>query len=135
MRALILTGFLGFATLTGCAFPGVFKLNIQQGNIVTPEMLDQLEKGMTPKQVQFVMGLPVLRQPFNSNRWEYVYTLEKRDQIVEQYHITIHFDSTGRYSHYTGELPERMNDAENSKAQLEEDEAGKESKTAQTIDD
>ena len=60
MRALILTGLLGFATLSGCTFPGVYKLNVQQGNIVTQDMLDQLEPGMTERQVIYLMGLSLI---------------------------------------------------------------------------
>ena len=57
MRASILTVLLGIATLAGCAFPGVYKLNVQQGNIVTDDMLAQLETGMNQRQVEYVMGM------------------------------------------------------------------------------
>ena len=104
-RASILTVLLGFATLTGCSFPGVYKLNVQQGNIVTSDMLEQLKPGMTQRQVEYVMGNPVLRTPYDNKRWDYIYTLEKRDEIVEQYRISVFFDAAGNYSHYTGSLP------------------------------
>lgn len=104
-RAIILTFLLGIATLGGCVFPGVHKLNIQQGNIVTAEMLEQLKPGMTTRQVEFVMGTPVLRNPFQSQRWDYLYSLEERDQITREYRIQVFFDANGRYTHYTGTLP------------------------------
>ncbi|MFK4753141.1 MULTISPECIES: outer membrane protein assembly factor BamE [Oceanospirillaceae] len=106
MRATILTFLLGFATLSGCVFPGVHKLNIQQGNIVTQDMLNQLHTGMTEHQVEFVMGTPVLKNPFESQRWDYVYTLEERDKITKQYRIQVFFDDQGNYLNYTGTLPE-----------------------------
>lgn len=106
MRAPILTVLLGFATLSGCTFPGVYKLNVQQGNIVTADMLAQLESGMSQRQVSYVMGTPVIANPFNQQRWDYIYTLEQRDKIVKRYHISIFFDDSGNYSHYDGELPE-----------------------------
>src|SRR5690554_4836568 len=68
--ALILTILLGFATLSGCVFPGVYKLNVQQGNIVTQDMLDKLKPGMTPRQVIYVMGNPVLRNPYEQRSEE-----------------------------------------------------------------
>ena len=105
MKTLILTGLITFASLAGCAFPGVFKLDIQQGNIVTTDMLEQLEPGMTPRQVKFIMGLPVVRQPFSNNQWDYVYYIEQDDKVTQQYRITIFFDENGRYSFYEGELP------------------------------
>ncbi|WP_370249390.1 outer membrane protein assembly factor BamE [Thalassolituus sp.] len=105
MRALILTGLLGFATLSGCTFPGVYKLNVQQGNIVTQDMLDQLEAGMTERQVIYLMGNPVARNPFSEQRWNYLYTLETRDKVTKRYQVTLHFDDSQLFSHYTGELP------------------------------
>lgn len=104
-RASILTVLLGFATLTGCVFPGVYKLNVQQGNIVTADMLAQLKPGMSQRQVIYVMGNPVLQNPFGQNRWDYIYTLEKRDEVVKNYRISVFFDGAGLYTHYTGSLP------------------------------
>lgn len=103
--AIILTVSLGFATLSGCVFPGVYKLNVQQGNIVTQDMLDQLKTGMTERQVIYVMGNPVLRNPYAEQRWDYLYTLEERDEVTESYRISVFFNDQGTYSHYTGELP------------------------------
>ncbi|MDK2777759.1 MAG: outer membrane protein assembly factor BamE [Pseudomonadota bacterium] len=105
-RTPILTILLGFATLTGCVFPGVYKLNVQQGNIVTTDMLAQLEPGMSQRQVAYVMGKPVLKNPFSDNRWDYIYTLEKRDEIVKNYRVSVFFDTTGKYTHYEGKLPD-----------------------------
>lgn len=109
MRALILTVSLGFATLSGlsgCAFPGVYKLNVQQGNIVTQDMLDKLTPGMTQRQVIFVMGNPVLQNPYQTQRWDYLYTMERRDKVEERYTISLHFDDRGLYQYHTGELPQ-----------------------------
>lgn len=107
MRALILTGLLGFATLSGCTFPGVYKLNVQQGNIVTQDMLAELKPGMTERQVVYLMGNPVVRNPFSDDQWEYIYTLEQRDVVVKSYHVTLHFDAQGLYTHYSGSTPEQ----------------------------
>lgn len=104
-RCLILTILLGFATLSGCVFPGVYKLNVQQGNIVTQDMLDKLQPGMTERQVTFIMGNPVLQTPYAPLRWDYLYTLEERDTITQSYSISLFFDATRRFTHYTGTLP------------------------------
>jgi len=113
MRTLILTGLLGFATLSGCTFPGVYKLNIQQGNIVTQDMLAQLEPGMSERQVIYLMGNPVARNPFNTQEWEYLYTLEQRDTVTKRYQVTLHFDAEGTYTHYSGSLPDAAFTEEN----------------------
>ncbi|MFT6423621.1 MAG: outer membrane protein assembly factor BamE [Thalassolituus sp.] len=102
MRVLILTGLLGFATLSGCTFPGVYKLNVQQGNIVTEDMLAELKPGMTERQVIYLMGNPVVRNPYTDTEWDYLYTLERRDEVVKRYHVTLFFGEDGLYSHYTG---------------------------------
>lgn len=104
-RLLILTSLLGFATVSGCIFPGVYKLNVQQGNIITQEMIDKLRPGMTHRQVIYVMGNPVLSNPFNENRWDYTYTLEQNDKITTSYRISLYFNEQQRYTHYTGRLP------------------------------
>lgn len=106
-RLLILTASLGFASLSGCVFPGVYKLNVQQGNIVTQDMLDKLRAGMSERQVLYVMGNPVLKSPYAPTRWDYLYTLEVRDKVTQSYHIKVFFDDAGRFTHYTGQLPEK----------------------------
>lgn len=116
MRPIILTALLGFASLSACTFPGVYKLNVQQGNIVTQEMLAELQPGMTQRQVIYVMGNPVVKNPFAENKWDYIYTLEKRDEVVKSYHVTLFFDTQGFYSHYTGEAPSDNEDASQSDA-------------------
>lgn len=121
-RATILTFLLGIATLGGCVFPGVHKLNVQQGNIVTAEMLEQLKPGMTQRQVEFVMGTPVLRNPFENERWDYLYTLEQRDKITKEYRIQVFFDKTSRYTHYTGTLPDATFQTEPEVNAIQEDE-------------
>lgn len=104
---LSLTVLLGFASLSACVFPGVYKLNVQQGNIVTQDMLDKLKPGMTERQVIYVMGNPVLRNPYAQQRWDYLYTLEERDKVTKSYRISVFFNEQGLYTHYTGELPSK----------------------------
>ena len=55
--------------------PGVYRIDIQQGNVVDQAMVDQLEIGMERRKVLFIMGTPLLVDPFNQNRWVYLYTL------------------------------------------------------------
>ena len=61
--------------MTACELPRLHRVTVQQGNVITQEMVDQLSPGMTREQVAFVMGEPVLRNPFNADRWDYVYSL------------------------------------------------------------
>lgn len=70
-----------------------YKLDIQQGNHITQEMLDKLKPGMTPSQVRFVLGTPLVVDPFHANRWEYVYRLEKDGKLQEQRRVTVLFEN------------------------------------------
>ena len=73
--------------------PLLHKIDIQQGNVVDQEMLDQLKAGMDKKQVKFIMGTPVLIDPFHNERWEYIYSFQEGGTVREQRHITLHFEN------------------------------------------
>ncbi|MFT6153588.1 MAG: outer membrane protein assembly factor BamE [Bermanella sp.] len=83
----------------------VYKLNIQQGNIVTQDMLNQLKPGMSKNQVAYIMGNPVLSDTFAIRQWDYIYRTERRENEVAQYHIRINFDQASNYTHHEGALP------------------------------
>ena len=96
--------FLSTNLLTGCAnstdggsklisFPGAYKIDIQQGNVVTQSMIDQLELGMTRAQVQYIMGTPLLQDTFDRNRWDYVYSNQPGDEAREQSTVTLFFEN------------------------------------------
>ncbi len=66
-------------TLTACStilnnLPGVYRLDIEQGNMIDQGMIDQLKPGMTKRQVQFIMGSPMLADSFHDSRWDYIYS-------------------------------------------------------------
>jgi outer membrane protein assembly factor BamE len=85
-------------TLNSCGnlstldFPGVYKIGIPQGNIITQEMVDQLRPGMTKRQVIFVMGTPLVRDPFNQNRWDYIYSFQPGGGERGQESISVFFE-------------------------------------------
>ncbi|MEH6625655.1 MAG: outer membrane protein assembly factor BamE [Motiliproteus sp.] len=90
-RRIIITVVL--LLLSGCTyFPGVHKIDIQQGNIVTQEMVDKLRPGMSKSQVRFVMGSPLITDTFQQNRWDYLLTLKKADaEVRTQERISLFF--------------------------------------------
>lgn len=105
-RSLVL--ILVVALLTGCAsstekpavteksgfhiLPRVFRFPIQQGNIITQEMVDKLQPGMTRSQVRFIMGTPLIADTFNQNRWDYLYSLKMPSGKELREQMTILFD-------------------------------------------
>ena len=90
--ALILGGCsLSQLKLPELKIPRVYKLSIQQGNVITQEMVDRLKPGMTRNQVEFVMGKPVLADPFEQDQWVYVYTLEVPDYFIQNFKMLLTF--------------------------------------------
>ena len=79
----------------GTALPTVkpFKLEVQQGNVVTSKMLLQLRPGMTKSQVRFIMGTPLIQDSFHGNRWDYVYQLRENGKITEQRRVILDFEN------------------------------------------
>lgn len=72
--------------------PFVYKMTVQQGNIVTEEMVDQLQPGMTKRQVRYLLGTPLLTDFFNTDRWDYTYTIRRGHQEMEIKTLTLHFE-------------------------------------------
>ena len=68
------------------------KIEIRQGNMVTPEMREKLKVGMSRLQVRSVLGTPLVNDPFHASRWDYVYRLEQNGKLVEQQRLTLYFD-------------------------------------------
>jgi len=84
------------ALLAGCqtvTLPGLsaHKIDIQQGNYVTQDMVAKLKPGMTRSQVRFALGTPLIADPFHPDRWDYVYVLHKKGQLVAQRRIVAVF--------------------------------------------
>jgi len=79
----------------GTALPTIkpYKLDVQQGNVVTSKMLLQLRPGMTKSQVRFVMGTPLIQDSFHGNRWDYVYQLREQGKVTEQRRVILDFES------------------------------------------
>lgn len=90
LMALVLAGSL-FAA--GCSFPGVYKMRVPQGNIVKQDMLDQLEVGMTKRQVRFIMGTPMVTDTFNDQRWDYIFQVQYGKQTLIEERIAVIFEN------------------------------------------
>lgn len=68
-----------------------YKMDIQQGNVVTQEMIARLQPGMTRSQVRFALGTPLVVDPFRADRWDYVYLYMKQGVVTEQRRIMVVF--------------------------------------------
>ncbi len=84
--------------LAGCGYHPIdhlepYKIDIQQGNSISQDMLGKLKPGMTPSQVRFVLGTPLVVDPFHNNRWDYVYRLEQGGKLIEHRRVTVVFEN------------------------------------------
>ncbi len=69
----------------------IHRIDIEQGNIIEPTAVNELEPGMTRQQVLALLGHPVLQPVLNPDRWEYVYYKKQPDKPVEKKLVIIHF--------------------------------------------
>ena len=70
---------------------GIYKLDINQGNYLSQDMVDKLKVGQTKTQVRQVLGTPLLVSPFRESRWDYVYEFTKQGRVVEHRTFTAYF--------------------------------------------
>ncbi len=91
LSLLALTSSLLLGGCSSLQFPGVYKITVEQGNVVTQEIVDQLKPGMSREQVEYIMGAPLIKDSFNRDRWDYVYSIKRGKSPREQYRISIFF--------------------------------------------
>jgi outer membrane protein assembly factor BamE len=86
--ALCATLLFAFAA-SGC----VYRMDIQQGNLLDAEQVDQVEVGMTRSQVRFLLGTPMVIDSFNADRWDYVYSLRRgHSRKISRRHLVVWFE-------------------------------------------
>ncbi len=93
MKKLLILIICTSATLvTGCSWmPKPYTIDIPQGNIIDQDKLDQVKPGMTHRQVAFLMGTPLVEDPFHQQRWDYYYSLKKGGKLKERERVTMFF--------------------------------------------
>ncbi|WP_153117240.1 outer membrane protein assembly factor BamE [Rhodocyclus tenuis] len=105
----ILAAALLLVAISGCSsVPKLvteYRIDVQQGNVLTQEMVAQLKPGQTREQVRFILGTPMLIDMFHADRWDYVYRLRKgATDTVETRRFTVFFDADGRLFRVAGDV-------------------------------
>ena len=113
MKKILITIFLALLLgLSGCARWDEFSLvhvpDIEQGNLVTPEMVALLEPGMSKRQVKFVLGTPMLIDVFHGQRWDYYLSIKRRSEPLEIKRFSVYFEGDS-LSRYEGDIPPAAN--------------------------
>lgn len=82
-----------------------YRIDVQQGNVLTQEMVSQLRPGLSQDQVRFILGTPVLTDMFHANRWDYFFWLRKgRSGEVESRRFSVFFDADGKLVRVAGDV-------------------------------
>ena len=93
LKSLQCAGGMALVAALLCAGCGVHRVAIQQGNIITQEMVDQLKPGINREQVAYIMGEPVLRNTFDDDRWDYVYTIDVPNAFNSRMLVSVFFEN------------------------------------------
>jgi outer membrane protein assembly factor BamE len=94
MRYITIILFALVCAACSSALPSLkpYRMDIQQGNVVTSKMMLQLRPGMTKSQVRFIMGTPLIQDSFHANRWDYFYEMRKDGRIIERRRVIMEFE-------------------------------------------
>ncbi|MET0025063.1 MAG: outer membrane protein assembly factor BamE [Sedimenticola sp.] len=125
MRKLLIYWVSGATLLAGCEsaqkvgdaipnaldkMPLIYRMDIQQGNVISQETLNKLQPGMSKSQVRYLMGTPMLIDVFHQDRWDYIYRMQKGKDEPTQERVSLFFKE-GRLTRIEGDLrPQPMAD-------------------------
>jgi outer membrane protein assembly factor BamE len=94
------------SSVAACGWLTPYRIDIQQGNVVEAAQLESLRSGLTRDQVRFLLGTPLLTDPFHARRWDYVYTIDRRSGgRSERAHLALFFDDKGLLERWQADVP------------------------------
>ena len=92
-KLLIIIACIASLSLAGCSKTHlVHKIDVQQGNVITQDDVNLLEPGMTRRQVQFIMGSPMVSDVFHQTRWDYIYHFKPGYGEITEERVTVFFE-------------------------------------------
>lgn len=105
MRHFLIT-VLFLSLAAGCSGGkfGPYRIDVQQGNALDQESVARLKPGLSRSQVRFLLGTPLVVDPFRTDRWDYVYLYRKAGTLTEQKRVTLFFDGD-TLARIEGDLP------------------------------
>jgi outer membrane protein assembly factor BamE len=99
---LSLTACSWVPDLSGIGLPRVHKVDVQQGNVIEQDQINQLRPGMNKEQVHFIMGTPMLDDSFHANRWDYLYRFQPGYGPLEKKQATLYFNHDAKLINIQG---------------------------------
>ncbi len=77
---------------TGCVRS--YQMEVQQGNVISAEQIEKINPGVSRDEVRFILGTPLIEDPFHAQRWDYFYSLDPgKGQPLAQHRLSIWFES------------------------------------------
>lgn len=99
-------------SLSSCSWITLYKVDVQQGNYVTQEMIDKLKPGMSKSQVRFALGSPLLTDMYHANRWDYVYLNEEKGRVTEHRRLAVFFEDE-KLKRVEGDVKPKLGNSDN----------------------
>ena len=91
MRATFFLVLIQLLSLSACS---IHHIDIQQGNLIEAPQLEKLKIGMDKNQARFVLGTPMIMDSFHDNRWDYVYSRRREEELnTEIKRVTLYFEN------------------------------------------
>lgn len=110
MKRIIILAVPSLVALAGCSStPDItsvltpYRIDVRQGNYVTPQMVALLKPGQSRDQVRFILGTPLVTDPFHADRWDYVYRFQPGHGEVRQHRLTVYF-AEGKLTRFDGDV-------------------------------
>ena len=92
LKPLIVAVILAGLIMGGCVRS--YRVEIQQGNVISAEQIEKLNPGTSRNEVRFILGTPLIEDPFHADRWDYFYSLDPaKGEQVTQYRLSIWFEN------------------------------------------
>ena len=85
---------LSIGGVSSCSSLTPFKVAVLQGNIIEDKDVEQLVKGLSKDQVQYLLGTPMLNSPLHQNRWDYIYSVTIGDKLIGEKKLSLLFDES-----------------------------------------
>lgn len=94
-RFFLVVFLISLSFLSACShykFPWVYRIDVEQGNIIDQDKVAQLKIGMTQSQVKFLLGTPLIQDTFDQSRWDYFYSLRTGKGVYDRKRLTLTFN-------------------------------------------